>query len=159
MAPLEISFTVPIEPQGKARPRRRSGQVRVYTPRKTRKAEDAVRYAFAQVVGGRWKPWEGPVAVTVTAFFKRPKAWPKKRHALAKERWLPCLKLPDADNILKLVCDALNPSEHVWARGAWKDDKQVVDARVLKAWTNESGGRIAVHLQFLAADAPLGVWL
>ena len=40
------------------------------------------------------------------------------------------LKKPDLDNVMKIVCDALNGI-------AYKDDVQIVNAKICKRWSSE----------------------
>ena len=47
-------------------------------------------------------------------------------------------KKPDADNILKAVCDALNGF-------AWKDDAQVIEAHVRKVYGLTEGVTVTVR--------------
>ena len=51
-------------------------------------------------------PWDGPIRVSIEAFFPRPKAMCAKKHprgAIRKNT------KPDADNLVKAVLDALTP--------------------------------------------------
>lgn len=115
------TFVVPGKPIAKARPRMtRNGHV--YTPAKTTAQERAI----AQIAGARFsKPVSGPVRLTVWVTFKTPKSWTKAKTAEHVHR--PHTQKPDADNILKLVKDALNGT-------AYHDDAQVFEASVRKIW-------------------------
>lgn len=66
----------------------------------------------------------------ITAFFDIPKSFSKKRIEEALEGCISPLKKPDADNIAKIICDALNGV-------AYKDDTQVVELRVRKIYAAE----------------------
>ena len=107
--PRTISFTLPGEPVAwQRRVVTKAGQQ--FTPAKARARMAEVRWAFDQAAPG-WKPHEGPVALTIDAFLKPPKNWPKWRRATVDGRTWPavgCCKKPDASNILKLIEDALN---------------------------------------------------
>lgn len=114
------------EPVGKGRPRfvRETGHA--YTPAHTRSYEVALRLAGQDAIGIR-EPLEGPLAVYVEALFPVPASWSKKKRAEALAgRVQPTVK-PDADNLLK-VLDALNEV-------VWRDDKQIVEAHVLKRYS------------------------
>lgn len=139
-----INFTVPGPPKGKQRPRvvRRGGKSITYTPKETVAAEQAVRFYFEGEAPPNWKAWEGPVRVEILAYFQHPQSWPKWKRELGEFQYATCR--PDVDNILKLVCDALNGV-------AWKDDRQVVVALTIKCWTTGEPCTI-VELRFL--DAP-----
>jgi len=121
-------FVVPIRPAGKARARvTRSGR-QTYTPTKTTKAEGVIRL-FAASAGVR--PIEGPVSLTVDCLFDPPRSWSKKRRREAIEGACNHIGKPDADNVGKLVADALNGI-------AYKDDSQVAELIVRKAYDAEN---------------------
>lgn len=102
-------ITFNIEPTPKGRPR--LGKYGTYTPAKTKAAEEAIQWAW------HGKPMEGPLKVSLRFYFKRPK------------KCLKCYKdtRPDIDNLVKLVCDALNGL-------AWKDDGQIVILEAYKLY-------------------------
>lgn len=106
-----ISFTVPIKPVGKARARvGKNGHH--YTPAPTKAAEAAV--ALVARSHAPREPSLLPMRLYVEAFVRTPTA------------------RPDADNVLKLVADALNGV-------LWRDDAQVVDARCRKLMCGKTG--------------------
>lgn len=114
-------FRVNGQPQGKARARSTRGG-RYYTPEKTRRYEAAIRAAAAGC-----PKLEGAVRVNISAWFAVPKSWSKaKRAAAAAGNLYPTVK-PDADNVAKVVCDALNGV-------AYHDDSQVVECVVRKRY-------------------------
>lgn len=111
-----VSFTVEGKPKGKARHRTtRSGHT--YTPAATKAAEREIAWTFRKVAG-RCPIMTGAVALNVEAVFRVPKAWSWRMREEALEGKIPFTGKPDADNILKLVMDALNGV-------AWVDDSQV----------------------------------
>ena len=123
-----IVFEVPGTPVAKGRPRASTlhGHVRLLTPEKTQRYEARVALFGAQAMNGR-EPFGGAVGVMLRVYFDPPKSWPKKRLAANadKPEWV--VKRPDADNLAKAVCDALNGI-------CWADDAQVADLRVLKLY-------------------------
>lgn len=121
-----ISFTVSGEPVGKGRPKATTvgGRARMYTPTKTVNAENKIAL-FAQEAGV--KPIEGAVVVSIDAWFGVPAA-DRNRKSGSRLVGKPCTKRPDADNIAKTVCDALNGI-------AWADDCQVYKITVTKRWS------------------------
>lgn len=102
-----LRFTVLGEPRGKGRPRfgrSKSGIAVAYTDSKTASYENLVKLAAVQA-GAR--PLDGPLVVTVTAYFQPAASWSKKRRAAA----LQGVEVPsrfDLDNICKAVMDGLN---------------------------------------------------
>ena len=124
-----VRFTVPGDPQGKARPRLGRGG-RTYTPDATMRYERAVAAAARAAVAGAIRNGlevdrAGLWRVHITAFTARPASRPRDLVAgLWKSgRAVPRRTKPDADNILKAVLDALNGI-------VWHDDAQVVSATV-----------------------------
>lgn len=138
------SEPVCIEVAGKplGQPRQRhtivAGHVRNYTP-----ADHPVN-VFKMALRAAWpsgKRFDGPVQVTITAIFPRPKSKTTKRGPNNRYR---STGKPDWDNIAKAVCDGLNGV-------AWKDDSQVADGRV-ERWVAaaDEDARTIVSVQELA---------
>ena len=118
-------FIVPGAPRGKQRPKvTRNG---AYTPEETKQYEQKVLACFLKEYP-RMKPIRNRVNVHITAFFEIPKSYGKER----RERILNGLerptKKPDADNIAKIILDALNGKVIL-------DDKQVVVLTVKKHYS------------------------
>ena len=114
-------------PIGKSRPRfgrTKAGGVVTYTPQKTRDYERALK-SFAQVAMIGKTVLEGPVKVTITAYFshKTKTGWHVSR--------------PDLDNIIKAVLDALNEI-------VFDDDAAVCEIVASKKYDNEE--RIEVQV-------------
>lgn len=137
-----IEFTVP-GLKGKDRPRMtRTGHV--YTTRQTEDYEETIRWCFRKAFAGVVKPLEGPVSVTIKAYHPAPKTAPKHKRALMLSgARVPQLK-PDADNVAKVILDALNGM-------AYADDKQVVVLRVSKHYAQEPA--VYVRVEEVAPDA------
>jgi len=131
---LGYTFEVPGRVVGKGRPR--FGNGRVFTDANTERAENRILYAWKNE--GRYRIDDGPVSVSITAVLPRPRAHIRKVGGLnaAGLRSTHPTKRPDVDNILKIALDALNGQ-------AWRDDAQVVAARVGKRW---AGPGEAEHL-------------
>lgn len=121
-------ITVPGEPVGKGRPRVtvRGGHAHGYTPAKTAQYERAVRQAYNLSYCGA-DALTTPVELQITAYMPIPESWPRSKKAAAlAEVILPTVK-PDADNIGKIICDALNGV-------AYQDDKQIIALKVKKLY-------------------------
>lgn len=114
-----ISFSVPFV-KGKARPRFSRGHA--YTPKATSDAQETIAAAYVEACNGdALKASEGvPVAVAVLTT-RNVKSGFRRREGDSHDD----LQKPDADNIAKLVLDALNGV-------AYEDDSQVVALHVLK---------------------------
>ncbi len=125
-----IYFQIPGDPYGKGRPRitTRGGYARNYTPEKTTDYENHVAACFIQARNkSKFKKIEAgkPVEILIKAFFKIPKnTSKKKRKKMSDCKMLPTKK-PDADNIAKIILDALNGL-------AYNDDNQIVHLIVKK---------------------------
>ena len=118
-----IHLVIPGPPVGKARARivyrERLGKYVGFTPEKTRTAEEEIGWIAK---GAGCEMMEGPLRLTVRAYYPIPRSWPKWRQKEAeadKPSQRPTVK-PDLDNVVKLVKDALTGI-------AWKDDAQIVD--------------------------------
>lgn len=111
-----VSFSVQLV-RGKGRPR--FGKGKVYTPRATREAEAIVAAAYVDA-GGRMVPKGVPVQVIVSTT-RNVRGDLRKRQG----DYQPDVDKPDADNIGKLVLDALNGI-------AYEDDAQVNGLCVFK---------------------------
>ena len=120
-----IGFFVPGKPQGKSRPR--FSRNVVYTPKETLQYEKHIASCFTGNM------LQGPLFVDITAFFSIPKSYTKAQRKAIEDGILAPTKKPDADNIGKVVMDALNGV-------AYEDDKQIIDLRVTKKYTGAQEG-------------------
>lgn len=126
-----FSLWLPVEPRGQERVRfTRTG--RAYTPAKTRAATDEIRELWAEAgspeVGGEWFTAHVIADITKPASSKHP--FPPR---------------PDADNIAKLVMDALQghafPNDsRCWQITALKRWGDVPGITVAFSWRNNGGG-------------------
>lgn len=89
--------------------------MRVATPLQTRQWEKRVKALVGALYRG--ERLKGPVALRVESYKARPKNLCRKKDAEGAA-W--CMAVPDGDNILKIVADAMVKS------GIIKDDAQVV---------------------------------
>ena len=126
-----IVVCVPGEPAGKGRPRAssRGGFVRMYTPSKTKDAEQAIQVEAMASMRGR-ELITGPVAVTMEMCHSIRPSWPSKKRVGARSGEIaPTIKV-DIDNCLKLFFDAFNGV-------VWVDDVQVVKVSAEKRFSDE----------------------
>lgn len=138
---MSITFTVPGNPQGKARARtfynQKLGRSQSITPEKTVLYENLVKQCFTANCDGGFFDKE-PLVMMVIAYFPIPKSTTKKDRGLIAEGLLFPTKKPDADNIAKVICDALNGV-------AYGDDTQVVSLTVMKEYT-DAEPRVEVYI-------------
>lgn len=113
---------------GKGRPRftSRGKYVSAYTPKNTRDYEEIIKQIYIQ---GKHKNFKNSrIKMWITAYYKPPESLSKKKQKEIIGMFRD--KKPDADNIAKIVCDALNGV-------AYDDDKQVVLLVVAKVYGEE----------------------
>jgi Holliday junction resolvase RusA-like endonuclease len=97
----------------------------VFTPQGTQDIEAFIALSVRQTWRGR--PSERAIGLTVAAVHVPPPSWSSKRRTAALEQRVPCLVLPDLDNVIKLVADALNGL-------IYKDDRQIVRVTGAREW-------------------------
>lgn len=114
-----IQFEVLGEPQGKQRPRFKNlnSKVITYTPSKTAQYENLVKASYRQVSDNKFQKGT-PLELTILAFFGVPKSASRVKHRQMVYKEILPTKKPDSDNIIKIICDALNGL-------AYEDDSQV----------------------------------
>ena len=133
---MTFDFFIPGKPCGKGRPK--FGNGRTYTPEKTVNYENLVQVCFMQAYPGA-EPIKArvPVVALMTAYYPIPASTSKKqRDRMTAGLVVPTVK-PDADNVAKIVLDALNGS-------AFCDDAQVVHLQVLKRYAEEPGVKVRI---------------
>lgn len=106
-------------PRGKQRPRvcRINGRSITYTPKQTVDYENQIRSIYSKVANFKFERCV-PLEVAVFAIFAPPQSVSQKVRALMLGGEILPTKRPDADNIIKVVLDALNGV-------AFHDDGQV----------------------------------
>lgn len=131
-------FTVYGEPVGKGRPRFRStGRfVQTYTPKKTKDAENEIAKAYKEKYpeGGFG---ENPCAMKIEAYFPIPVSTKRELAQKMKQGQIRHTKKPDADNVIKIVADALNGL-------AYSDDKQLTQITIIKSYSDQPRMEIAL---------------
>lgn len=130
-----MMFYIPGKPQGKARARTfynpKLGRSQSVTPAKTALYENWIKQCFLEQCGDEPGYFEKqPLQMRIYAHFDIPKSTPKKKAEQMAKNQLRPTKKPDADNIAKVVCDALNGL-------AYHDDTQIVDLQVLKCYAGD----------------------
>ncbi len=138
-----VVVEMPGEPRGKGRARFSRASGVAYTPQPTRNFEAQLKY-MAQIAmqGGAFL--DGPLKVEVLAAFTIPQSWSAKKKAAAMRGDIRPTGKPDGDNILKSAGDALNAV-------VWRDDAQIVDARIVKRYSDRPRLRIEVEQIFTGA--------
>lgn len=125
-----IRFTIPGNPQGKARVRtvHAKGKTFSYTPEKTVLYENLIKISYWQA---RARPFPAgePIKIGITAFYPIPKSTSKKKkEEMMSGKILPTKK-PDIDNVVKSIMDGLNGA-------AYRDDSQIVTLIAKKRYSD-----------------------
>lgn len=130
-------------PRGKGAPRfgivrTRTGKqfATTYKDKKTAGYMRDLTRAAVRAMGNK-PPTGKPVAVVLHAYMPIPKDWSGRKHLDAISGVIRPTGKPDCDNIFKMV-DALTGV-------VWDDDAPIVDARVMKFYSDEPGLRIEVR--------------
>ena len=123
----KCQFVIEGKIKGKGRPRfaHYGNFVKAYTPADTVSYENLIKLQFRGSCGDWYS--EMPLKMKITAIHSVVKSSSKKAKARMLSGELKPTKKPDADNIVKVICDALNGI-------AYKDDTQVVDLEVKKIY-------------------------
>lgn len=141
-------------------------QGRIYQPTKGKKGDkgaaawekaNAWEHALRTALVGHIpeKPWNGPVRLTVEAFFERPQKLLTKKSPSGAIRFN---KKPDADNVVKAIMDVLVPTKA--ERKEWKrlgKKPEDVGGFVLRDDCQVHLG--PVDRWYVAKDHAPGVWI
>ena len=124
---MNCTFEVEGKIKGKGRPRfsKFGNFVKAYTPADTASYENLIKVQF-RLDCGDWYS-ESPLKMKITAIHGIVKSASKKDKARMLNGEIKPTKKPDADNIVKIICDALNGV-------AYKDDTQVVELEFKKLY-------------------------
>lgn len=117
---MEIKFTIPGEPTGKARPR--VTKWGVHNTEKTVLYENLVKTLCPTT------KLNGYIQAEILCFYGIPKSFGIKKREDALSYKIRPDKKPDLDNIMKILLDALNGI-------AYEDDKQIVQAEIGKFYS------------------------
>lgn len=138
-----IRIVVPGAPKGWSRPADSPfGGRHRFTPKKQRSEQTLIGLLASRAMEGRTM-LTGAIDVRVGAFFDVPKSWSKAKRAAAL-RGQPHKSKPDADNICKLLKDALN-------NVVWVDDCQVSDLAIRKRYSDTA--RLVIEIRPIQENA------
>lgn len=135
-----MKFIVFGEPVAKGRPKfsRQGNFVKSYTPAKTTNYENLVSLSYVEACSSENHPLEGGVSMKIDAFFSIPKSTSKKKKDLMNAGFIKHTKRPDADNVAKAVCDALN-------KIAYLDDSQIVHLEINKYYSYQPRVEVTIE--------------
>jgi Holliday junction resolvase RusA-like endonuclease len=127
------NFFVPGQPQGKGRAKvsTRGGFARAYTPEKTVAYESLIKAQYAAMYPDAL-PCANEIHMSIIAWFEIPKSASKVQRGRMVCHEVGPTKKPDADNIAKVICDALNGI-------AYRDDTQIINLHISKRYSEKPG--------------------
>lgn len=150
-----IVFEMWGKPQGKARARtfynHHLGCHQSVTPTNTVLYENYIKECYKATESSEFWFDKEPLAMKIVALFEIPKSFTKKQRADIENGLLYPTKKPDADNIAKVVCDALNDV-------AYKDDTQIIDLHILKFYTTQRP-RVIVEIKRYEQNEQQAEWI
>lgn len=134
-----MEFEVIGAPVGKRRPKFSTihGYAQAIKPKEDVIYENLVKLSFQQAKPRDYNLFNKAVKMTILAYFAIPKSFSKKKQNEALEGKISPLTKPDADNIAKIICDALNDI-------AYKDDTQIVELTLIKKYASEPKVKITL---------------
>lgn len=134
----ECQFVIEGKIKGKGRPRFSNyGKFgKAYTPADTASYENLIKVQF-KITCGDWFS-ELPLKMKITAIHGITKSTTKKDKAKMLSGELKPTKKPDADNIVKVICDALNGI-------AYRDDTQIVELEAKKVYGDQE--KVVVEIE------------
>lgn len=132
-----IHLIVPGEPKGKQRPRWH--KFGTYTPTETVNYETYIKELFA-IKYPDFTPLESTLWMELYMFLSIPSSASKKKKELMLTNETRPGKRPDADNVLKVVCDALE-------KLAYKNDSLFVKILVEKKYSDKP--RLEIYIKEL----------
>lgn len=142
---MKMKFTVLGEPSGKGRPRfaREGPYVKTYTPDQTISYENLIQLEYRRQCRNYKFEAGTPLDVRILAYYDIPKSKSKKMQKKMEEYIVRPTKKPDADNIIKVVLDALN-------NVAYHDDTQIVDLQIRRFYSRDP--KILVTIQDVTTE-------
>lgn len=110
-----MEFEVIGAPVGKRRPKFSTvhGYAQAIKPKEDVIYENLVKLSFQQAKPSDYNLFDKAVKMTILAYFAIPKSFSKKKQNEAIEGRISPLTKPDADNIAKIICDALKDRKSV----------------------------------------------
>lgn len=134
-----MEFEVVGAPVGKRRPKFSTihGYAQALKPKEDVIYENLVKIMFQQAKPNNYSLFNKPIKMKIEAYFAIPKSFSKVKQSQALEGKLLPLTKPDADNIAKIICDALNDV-------AYKDDTQIVELSIIKRYAMEPKVKITL---------------
>lgn len=137
-------------PRGKGRPRTRVvGEfATIFTDKKTRDYENALKVAGVVAMAGR-APLDEALSVVIYAYMPVPESWSAKKRAAALAFDIMPTTAPDLDNLVKMV-DGLNyhaprfKGDREKRPIIWRNDSQIISMQAIKFYSDRPRLQITV---------------
>lgn len=144
---MTVKFTVPGDPRGKGRPifSRNGNSVVTRTPEKTAEYEKLVKLSYISSTKRYCFPKGVPLRIKIIAHYPIPQSATKSNKTLMGENKIKPIKVPDWDNIGKVICDSLNCL-------AYHDDAQIVEGTVIKRYASGTEPMVEVEISEVTND-------
>lgn len=144
---MTVKFSVPGEPCGKGRPifSRHGNAVVTRTPAKTAEYEKQVKLSYISGTQRYCFPKGVPLRINITAYYPIPQSATKANKAFMGANIKRPVKVPDWDNIGKIICDSLNGL-------AYHDDAQIVEGTVIKRYASGTEPMVEVEISEVTDD-------
>lgn len=131
---MKVNFTIDGKPQGKGRPRLSYGKIK--TPEQTVIYENYIKLLYRSSIR---KYFEGPIRMVINAYYPIAKSDSKKKQQQKLNGEVrPYNIKPDIDNVIKVICDALNEV-------AYKDDTQIVELGTSKYFSDRPRVEVTIE--------------
>ena len=131
----KIFLTIPGEPKAKQRPK--WSPVGTYTPQKTLTYEAYIKELFV-IKYPNFTLLQGELVIELKMFLTIPTSKSKKKKDLMREWLIRPTKIPDIDNVLKIVMDSLQSL-------AYKNDSQFIRGVVDKYYSDKPRLEINIY--------------
>lgn len=132
----KVSFTLWGAPVTWKRAQRNFKTGAIYNPKKMENYQNRIVDKFMECCPD-WRPVDRPVILQVIAYFDTPKSFPKWKKFLAESERLPYVSIPDADNLVKNVADALQ-------KVAFVNDSRITDILVRKRYSAKPRAEVTI---------------
>lgn len=138
---VSITLMGPPKPKGRPRTRVVGSFATIYTDKKTRDYESAVKAAGISAMKDR-PALDEPLSVVVRAFLPIPESWSRKKREAALAGDIMPTGVPDIDNLTKAAIDGLghHPPRFKGDREKrpiiWRNDSNIVSMQAIKTYSD-----------------------
>lgn len=133
------TFSVLGKVKGKQRPKvaMRGGYAHAYTPPQTVDYETYIKQCYLDLHHDK-EPMQGALRIVVSCYYRIPKSFSNIKRQEARIGNIAPIVKPDLDNVIKVICDALNTI-------AYHDDNQICQMSIEKHYEILEGMHIELR--------------